>query len=303
MGRGKPLKKLKNDLVYIAVRGVIGLFRFIPRKPSLRIGSALGRFAPWVARKEHRLAVEHLTLAFGGEKSPEEIKRLARETFRYLAMNFVDTVRIRAMKREDVLAAFSPVDLGPVFAALKEYGGAIMLTSHAGCWEMMGAYLSMSGIPLAAIARRVYDSRLEKELHRSRSFAGVQVISRGHDTRDIVRCLKGGSLVAALIDQDTKVKGKFVDFFGKPAHTATSPAHLALRFRVPVIPFFTWRDESDKHHIHIGDPLFVHETGDRDRDVAVLTAECSRVIEDFIRKHPEQWVWFHRRWKTRPTEE
>jgi KDO2-lipid IV(A) lauroyltransferase len=298
MGK-KPLKQIKNDLVYLAVRGAIGFFRILPRTAALRTGSFLGRLAPYVARKERRLAVEHLTRAFGGEKSPEEIRRIARESFRYMALNFVDAVRIRTMSPNEALSVCIPHDVERL-RVKKEGEGALCLTSHTGCWEILGIWLVASGIPLAAIAKRLYDPRLEEELYRSRAHAGFQVISRGHDTREVIRCLKEGRMLMTLIDQDTKVKGIFVDFFGIPAHTATSPAHLSLRYDVPIIPVFTCRDEEDKHHVYIGETISIEKTGDRERDIAGLTARCSRAIEDFIRAHPEQWVWFHRRWKTKP---
>ncbi len=169
-----------------------------------------------------------------------------------------------------------------------------------GCWEMLGSYLVASDIPLAVIARRLYDPRLEKELYHSRSHAGLRVISRGKNTRDIIRILKKGYFLGILIDQDIKVKGTFVDFFGHPAYTATAPAYLALRYKLPIIPFFTYRDEYHRHHACVGPPISIEETGDSNRDVEKLTAWCSQTIEKFIRQHPEQWIWFHRRWKTKP---
>ncbi len=302
MGRNKLLKKLKNESAYRIISGIIGLMRLLPRKTALRTGSFLGNLASRIARKEYRLAVEHLTLAFGDEMRGEKIRGLARDAFRNMAINFVDTVRIRTMSPEEIRSVCIPHGMERM-EALKGGKGVICLTSHTGCWEMLGSYLVASGIPLAVIAKRLYDPRLEEELLRSRIHAGFRVISRGRDTREIIRSLREGYFLGTLIDQDTKVKGEFVDFFGKPAHTATAPAYLALRYKIPIIPVFTFRDGDDMHHVCIGNPIAIEETGDNKRDVAALTARCSRVIEDFIREHPEQWVWFHRRWKTRPPKE
>jgi len=299
MGKKKPLKKIKRDIIYLAVRGAIGFFRVLPRKAALRIGSFLGSLAPFLARTEHHLAVEHLTIAFGGEKSTADIRKLARESFRYMALNFVDTIRIRSMTREEILSVCIPHDAERMNAG-REGKGAILLTAHAGCWELLGSWVAASGIPLAVIAKRLYDPRLEKELYHSRTHAGFRVISRGQNTRETIRSLKKGYYLAALIDQDTKVKGVFVDFFGRPAHTATAPAHLSLRYGAPIIPIFTCRDKDDRHHIYVGEPIIIDHTGDHERDIRELTSRCSRAIEDFIRVHPEQWVWFHRRWKTCP---
>lgn len=302
MARSKFLKRMRKDFAYYFIRGIIGLFRFFPRKTSLRIGSLLGRIAPFVARKEYRLAVEHLTLAFGAAKNREEIRALARESFRHLALNLVDTVRIPVMTPEEILAICVPHGMEYAFAEKERGHGVISLTSHAGSWEVLGSFLTASGIPLAVIARKVYDSRLEKELYRMRSGAGFRVISRGRDTREIIRSLKEKYFLGVLIDQDTRVKGIFVDFFGAPAHTAVAPAYLSLRYTLPLIPFFTYRDDNDMHHICVGPPITIEETGDNDNDVAALTEKCSLATENFIREHPEQWVWFHRRWKTTPDE-
>ena len=149
---------------------------------------------------------------------------------------------------------------------------------------------------LAVIARRLYDPRLEDMLYRSRSGAGLRVISRGRNTRDVIRALKEGCLLGVLIDQDMPVRGVFVDFFGHPAHTATGLASLALKYSVPVFPVFTYRDEEHRHHICIGESIPVIRTGDTDRDIANSPPDARppRISSASIRTV----VWFHRRWKT-----
>jgi len=297
--KNKPLlKRIRIDAAYLAILAVIGVFRILPRRAALALGSFLGRVAPYLARHELRLAREHLTIAFGGEKDNGEISRLARETFRYLALNFVDTIRLRRMSGKDIISVSIPHNMDRFTHALEQGQGVIGLTSHAGCWELLGAYLAASGFPVAAIARRLYDPRLEDILLDTRRHFGMFNISRGYDTREIIRVLKKGYLLGILIDQDTKVKGEFVDFFGRPAHTATAAAQLSLRYGSPILPIMTWRDENHMHHIWIGEPVEIEPSDDNERDIAELTARCSKATEDFIREHPEQWVWFHRRWKT-----
>ncbi len=300
MGRSKFVKRMRRDIAYILIRSFIGMFRAFPRRAALAVGSFCGRLAPHVFRGERRLAIEHLTLAFGGGKDSGEIVRLAHESFRYAALNFVDTVRIGTMTAEDIRAVCVPHHMDRLKEAMAGGSGAIGLTSHAGCWEMLGSYLVADGVNLAVIARRLYDPRLEELLYKSRSGAGLRVISRGRNTRDVIRALKEGYLLGVLIDQDMPVKGVFVDFFGHPAHTATGLASLALKYSVPVFPVLTYRDKEHRHHICIGESIPIERTGDTERDTRELTARCSKATEDFIREHPEQWVWFHQRWKTRP---
>ncbi|MDP2982661.1 MAG: lysophospholipid acyltransferase family protein [Candidatus Latescibacter sp.] len=299
MSRAGILKQLKKDVAYVFLRGIIGFFCFFPRKTALRIGAFLGMIAPYLARKEYNLVLDQLALAFGTPRNGRDTVDLAHSTFRCMAMNFVDSARLKVMTREEIRAVSIPHNLETLPVILKK-GGAIFLTSHTGCWELLGSYLVAEGIPLAVIARRFYDERLEKVLLSMREQAGMRVISRGENTREIIRALRDGYGIGVLIDQDTRVKGTFVDFFGKPAWTATGPAYLSLRYGAPVVPIFTYRDQDDRHHACIGEPISITGTGDRERDVAELTARCSRAIENFIREHPEQWVWFHRRWKTLP---
>jgi len=295
----KIIKRIKNDFIYIIIRAAIGSIRLVPRSVSIILGSALGRIAPYIARNEYNLAVEHLRIAFGSEKKEQDIRRLARETFRYLAMNFVDTARLIKINRKELHNISIPHNIERMKEAFNRGKGGILLTSHTGCWEIMGAYLTSIEIPIAAISRKLYDPRLERMIMETREHNGMENITRGSNTRDIIRTLKKGSILAILVDQDTKIKGTFVDFFGKPAYTATAPAQIALRYKIPIIPVFTYRDTDHNHHICVKEPIEPKTTDYNDSDVNELTAHISKVMESFIREHPEQWVWFHRRWKTK----
>jgi Kdo2-lipid IVA lauroyltransferase/acyltransferase len=303
MSRRRILRRFRRDSAFLLIRAAVVFFRLLPRRAALAVGSSLGRIAPLLFRREYRLAVSHLTLAFGNEKSQSEIRRIARESLRNAALNFTDTARIGAMTEEEIRSVCVPHDMDRAFAQLRKDRGVVCVSAHTGCWEMLGSYFVLSGIPSAVIARKLYDPRLETLLHRSRTGAGMRVISRGEDTRNIVRALREGYFLGILIDQDiSKTKGVFTDFFGMPALTVTAPAFLALRYDLPVMPIFTWRDENHRHHFSVGEPIPKDTTGDQERDIALLTARCSEAVESFIRGHPEQWVWFHQRWKTTPPE-
>ena len=300
MAQRKWVKRLRRDGAYIFIRLMVAFFRILPRKPALLAGSLFGRIAPLFVRKDFRLAKEHLALAFGGEKSNQEIENLARDMFRNLAMNFVDTARLNTMTPDGVKNICIPHNFNIFYEKYKEGKGVIGLTGHVGCWELMGTYFAMIGINIDVVAQKLYDSRLERLLIRSREEGGMKVISRGENTRDILHAIRDGHLIGMLIDQDMNVKGEFVDFFGRPAYTASAPALLSLRYKVPILPIFTYRDRNHNHHICVGEPLVIEPTGITDHDIKEITALCSKATESFIRKHPDQWVWFHRRWKTSP---
>ncbi|MCE5250896.1 lysophospholipid acyltransferase family protein [bacterium] len=297
------IRRFRRDGAYCLILIFVWFFRLIPRKMAIAIGSLLGWIAPFFARKELRLAKEHLSMAFGSEKDPREINRLAHGMFRYLVLNFVDTVRLNAMKPDEIKAMCIPHDIDRYERLMEAGKGVIGLSGHMGCWELMGTYLALLGFPVDAVARKLYDPRLERLLIRSREQGGMNVISRGENTREILRAIKGGHLIGMLVDQDMNIKGEFIEFFGRPAYTAVAPAFLSLRYGVPIIPLFTCRDSNHYHHIYAGEPLHIEPTGDMEHDVRELTALCSKATEDFIREYPEQWVWFHRRWKTTPTPE
>ncbi len=302
MSQHKFIKRLRKDSAYILIMLVVGFFRILPRKAALMIGSFLGKIAPYLVPRERRLAEEHLTIAFGNEKSEQEIRRLSKDIFRFMALNFIDTVRLKTMAAEEI----ERICIVHNFEFLKEAHdngkGIIGLSGHVGCWEMLGVWMTTIGIKSYPIARKLYDPRLERLLLDSREHRGITVISRGGNMREILRAFKKGHLVGMLIDQDTDIKGIFVDFFGHPAHTASAPALLSLRYGVPIVPLFIYRDNKHNHHICVGEPLSIEPTGDMDHDIELLTAAASKVTENFIREHPEQWVWFHRRWKTKPAQ-
>ncbi len=294
--------RLRREIGFWIVRGLIALFRVLPRRMALAAGGAIGRLVPVIARKDYRLAVEHLSIAFP-DLDPPAVNRLARAVFHNAALNFIDTVRLEVMTDEEVVALVVPHHLERLDAAYAAGRGVVSLSAHLGCWELMGRYYTATGRPTAAISRSLYDDRFEDMLVKQRRDGGIVNITRGRDTREIIRLLREGYQVGMLIDQDMKVKGEFVPFFGRPSHTAIAPAQLSLRYGAPIVPMFTWRDADNRHHIWVGEPLTIEPSGDTAADITALTAACSRATEEAVRRHPEQWVWFHRRWKTRPASE
>ncbi|MBN1294938.1 MAG: lysophospholipid acyltransferase family protein [Candidatus Latescibacteria bacterium] len=300
MAKQKFVKKLRKDSAYVLILVIVGFFRFLPRSVALFVGSVLGRIASMILLRERKLAEEHLTLAFGNEKDMQEIRRLAKEMFRYLALNFVDMVRLNIMSTKQIEDMCIVHNLDHIKEEHGKGKGLIALSGHIGCWEVMGSWLPTVGIKPYAIAKKLYDHRLETLLFEAREREGMTVISRGENTRDILRAFKKGHLVGMLVDQDTDVKSVFVDFFGHPAYTPSGPAFLSLRFGVPIVPLFIYRDDNHYHHICVGETVSIEPTGDMVKDITELTAKAACITEDFIREHPEQWVWFHKRWKTRP---
>ena len=294
----KPLgKRLKNWLIYVAVVFVVSLLRSLPRGTAIKTMRFLGSLAFRLAKKEREKTIRHLTWAFGDEKSPQEIESLARQVFRNLSTAAADAIRLPVIIREGINNLVSIQGIEHLQNSLAKGNGAIWLTGHFGNWELLGAYLAQNGLPLKVIGRTAYDQRLDKMIVDGRNQAGYSNIARGKGTREIIRSLRDGCAIGMLIDQDTNVEGVFVNFFGRPAHTATGPVVLAQKFGAPIASVFMRLCPDSTYHIECGEEIVLQNTGDEDVDLIANTQKCSDVYERMIRRYPDQWVWMHERWK------
>jgi len=178
--------------------------------------------------------------------------------------------------------------------------GSLMITAHFGNWELLGAWLAQNGYKFKVVGATHSDERLDRLIVETRNSAGYTNIARGKSTREILRCLKDGQTVGMLIDQDTRVQGVFVNFFGQPTFTPTGPVVLARKFKLPLVPIFMRLKDDFSYHIECSAPIDLVFTDNEELDNQVNTQKCSDVYENIIRRYPEQWVWMHKRWKTKP---
>ena len=184
---------------------------------------------------------------------------------------------------------------------LKKGRGVILLTAHFGNWEMLALTTRVKGYPGSAIGRRLYFHKYDQYLNSLRKIHDVNVIYRDQSPRSILKVLRAGKIIGMLADQDVdSVEGVFVDFFGRPAYTPIGPAALAMASGASIVPAFMVRIESDKHVMMIDKPVEITDTGNKEADLLTNTKRWSDIVESYIRRYPDQWVWMHRRWKTRP---
>ena len=297
----KPLRKrIKNDSIYLVALFFVKVLRLLPRSAAL---SVMRRLAVWVfylARKEREKTVRHLTWAFGQEKRPEEIRALARSVFRHFGAAVADAIRVPLLSPDQLAQLVRVQGEEHLSAAMAAGRGVIILTGHFGNWELLASWISRRGYPLKVVGRSAYDPRLDRMIVAGREQAGYTNIARGKATREIVRTLLQNQCLGLLIDQDTQVEGVFVDFFNRPAHTAIGPAVLSKKFGAPVIPSFIYLLPDDTYQI-VFFPAIKWADGDGiSKDWTAPVQQCSNVIESMIRRHPEQWVWMHERWKKKP---
>jgi len=182
--------------------------------------------------------------------------------------------------------------------------GVVVVTAHIGAWELFARRIAAVGIPCGTAAKKSHDPRITALLQDTREQAGVRVFWRGTpmSAREILRFLqRENGIFGILIDQDTRVAGHFVPFFGRPAFTPRAAGDLAARLGAPLVFCCVHRVARGLHRMVVR-PIDVALTGDRDRDSLALTAAATRVIEDEIRQRPDEWVWMHPRWRTQPSE-
>jgi KDO2-lipid IV(A) lauroyltransferase len=295
-------KKITRYSVYLAVRAALWLFARIPLFIGRPFGSFLGLLAWALAPAERRLAVGNLRKAGFGKKS----ENMCRDMFRHFGVSLIELAAMEKMSRNfkrDVR-----VEGIEHLERTKARGrGGVFISGHVGNWEFCPYVLSSLGFPTNVIAREINNPWLNGMMIDYRKRFAVNTLMSGKRglSKEIFRVFMGGEFLGILIDQDSRhIAGVFVDFFGEKANTPAGAAELALKFDLPVIAGFANRMDDGTHKIIIYPEFELIKTGDFDRDVIANTQLFTSCIEKHIlHNHPEQWPWFHRRWKTRPGEE
>ncbi len=272
--------------------------RFLPWRLVVTAGAFLGGGAYVFQVRRRRRALANLTMALGDTEDPGELRRLARGLNLNIGRNLTEIVWVAARpERCDRLVTFEGLE--NLEEALARGRGVVLLSGHTGSWELMGAAIVRHGLPLSVIARRTSQESISRFVLRVRERLGVQTVLRGSSAaaRTVLRTLRAGDALASLIDQDVRVKGVVVDFFGRPALTPTGPISLALRAGSPLVYFITWRLPDGTHRVRFDPPIEMERGGDTAATVERNTAAFTLWLEERIREHPDQWMWIHRRWR------
>jgi len=301
----RPLnKRIKYTSLYYFVRLLIFTSNLLPRRMWLAICGRLGRIAYSVSPKPRERVIYHLGLAFGNEKSHREILELSKNVFVMLGKNAGDILRSLKVKTLADLNKFLVTHgLENYEKAFAKGKGVMFLTSHLGAFDLQITNMALRGLNPNIVGTALKDDRLNNLLWQYRNAYGAVAIERGKESVRLFKVLKSGGSIAILIDQDTRVKSRFVDFFGMKAATPIGATVLALRTGAAVVPTYIYLDKDGKQHMHILPEIPLMITGDEETDLIVNTQNFTNFTEEIVRAHPEQWVWMHERWKTRPGEE
>jgi len=301
----RPLgKRIKYTSLYFFVRFLIFLSNLLPRTVWLTFCGWLGRLAYAVSPKPRERTIYHLSLAFGKEKSTQEIVALSKRVFVMLGKNGGDILRsLKVRTLEDLNKFLITEGLENYEKAFAKGKGVMFLTSHLGAFDLQITNMALRGLKPNIIGTALKDERLNELLWQYRNAYGAVAIERGKESMRLFKVLKSGGSIAILIDQDTKVKSRFVDFFGMKAATPIGATILALRTGAAVVPTYIYLGDDGMQHMQILPEIPLLITGDEETDLVVNTQNFTNFTEQIVREHPEQWVWMHERWKTKPGEE
>ena len=275
----------------------------VPLALALWLGRRLGDLAFVALPRRRRIALANLARAYP-ELPLRERRRLARRASQQLGMTLVELPRLLASPLEATLARIGLDGIEHLHAAMKASGRALLLTAHLGNWEILCAAHRLTEYGLSVVVRPLDAPWLDAITARLRRRTGVEIIDKRGALRPVLEALRRGQMVGILMDQNAaRREGVFVDFFGYPASTSRSIAVLALRTGAPIVPIFARRLADGAHRVIIRPALPMPAGNDAETAAVELTARCTAEIERAIREAPDQWLWSHDRWRTRPSAE
>ena len=298
-------KQLKRSIKYPLLVGLAKVLifttRLFPRRWALWFYGCLGSLAFSLLKKEQRKTIRNLKIAYGRDKSEDEIRQMARNVFVHQAKNGADYILALKVKNREQYGKFVDIAGEEHLKNAYERGkGVICLINHTGSWEFSAITPPILGYETTAVSKALKNRQLNDMIINFRQSRGLKNLSRGKTYPLLLEALNNGDCLIIMIDQDTKVKSVFVDFMGTPAYTPIGAALLALETEAAVVPMSMIRQPNSRHLFTIKPEIELTRTGDQKADILENTKRFSGVIEEFVRDAQDQWVWMHERWKTTP---
>ena len=292
---------MRRKLEYAAAWPFIKILGLMPRPVSRAFAIGLAQMVYLLHFRLRQVGMRNLAMVFP-EKSVAERSRILRGVFTSLGRQLAELCQF---------PSYTPENIGEVvvYDGLENYErayargkGVLFLTAHFGGWELSAFAHSLHGHWLHIVMRPMDNEYLDRLLQHYRTMHGNKTVAKDDFVRGLLAAMKAGETVGILMDTNmTPPQGIFVDFFGIPACTASGLARIALRTDAAVVPGFTiWDPNLGKYRLRFDPALKLIRTGELEADIAANTQMFTKVIEDYVRKYPDQWLWVHRRWKTRP---
>jgi len=292
---------MRRKLEYAAAWPFLKIMGILPRPFSRAFAIAIAQLVYLLHFRLRQVGMRNLSMVFP-EKAEAERKRILRGVFTSLGRQLAELCQFPRYRLENI-------DQVVVYDGLENYErayargkGVLFLTGHFGGWELSAFAHSIHGHWVNVVMRPMDHPYLDRLLQRYRTLHGNKVVPKDDFVRGLLAAMKAGETVGILMDTNmTPPQGVFVDFFGIPACTASGLARIAMRTDAAVVPGFTIWDESlGKYRLRFDPAVELVRTGNLESDIVANTQKFTKVIEEYVRKYPEQWLWVHRRWKTRP---
>lgn len=299
--RGPRMGPGRSWLEYVPIRLAQEVLRWLPRRTALRVGRALGRIAYHLDARHRRVALDNLAASLPELATDRQRRRVARRCFEHFGAVGIECLLMPYRRPEDAETIAIWEGLDHLRKAHLKGNGVFVTSGHLGNWEMVALLQGWRGIPMSMVTRPLDNPRLEELLATGRKMSGNEIIHKQRAVRGMLQALRNRRSIALVIDQDFPRSDRiFVDFFGRPAATAPTLGLLAVRTRAPIVPVVSDLLADGRYRIRYLPPVEWISTGDREADVLDIMSRCTALLEEEIRRNPEQWLWMHRRWKTRP---
>ena len=295
---------MRERLEFFALWTLVHVIGALPRGMARAVGAGIGALAFRFLGRLRRVGLRNLELAYP-EWTADQRTATLRKVYRNLGWLLAEFCLMSGYTR-DLASDFIEYDGLDHYLAARERGkGVLVLTGHLGAWELSSFYHSLVGFPMGLVIRRLDNPLVDEFVNRIRCLHGNRVIHKDDFARGLISAMRAGETVGILMDTNmTPPQGSFVPFFGVQACTASGMARVALKTDAAVLPgFLLWDEAKKKYVLRFGAQIQLVRTGDLAADVLANTAKFAATTERYIRANPEQWLWMHRRWKTRPAGE
>jgi KDO2-lipid IV(A) lauroyltransferase len=305
--RRRPRRRRRSTaLDRVTFLGLVTAMRALGALPlawALRLAGAVALVVYAVARPLRRVGMRNLELAFP-DRTVADRRRILRASLANLGRMVAELAHLPRLDADDLrtMVAFEDEAWWRENIVRPRDTGVLILSGHFGNWELLVFAHGMRGHPVSMVHRAIANPFVDRWLNALRARAGTRLVRKRHAAGGVLRALHDHQLLVLPFDQNsTRGLGVFVDFFGVPASTNSGIARLALRTGAPVVPAFIVREgTSGRHRVHVLPIIYVQRSGDFESDVQRASQQFSDVFESMVRRYPEQWLWVHKRWKTRP---
>lgn len=291
---------MKDYFLYLIVRLIGFILRLFPLRALLWAGRRLGDLAYYSKKRRAQVALVNLKAALGSVYNHGELKAIAKKTFQNLGQILVEIINFPKFDLNYINKYVTFKGTEHIDQALKKGKGVIHLTAHLGNWELSSFANSLNGYPLKVFAREQKYLRLNRLLNQYRELSGCKVVLKGMALRNLIRSLHNNEIIGMLGDQNAGPSGILIPFFNRLASTAPGAIALALKTKAALLPTFMIRKDNIYHYLIIEGPLELEDSGETDLDIKKGLEKFNLLLEKYIIRHPDQWLWVHKRWKRTP---